>query len=124
MIRLLPTTDSQTIAVIPRSFPTSDVPFDEITLVITEDGTNKSETITDIEAYVPDEFSNFVYMDIGLSILKEDSSYYLEFSNSGSLWYRDKAYVTSQTDDEVVHTINKDKYEPFVGSGESQYIVL
>lgn len=124
MIRLLPTTDSQTIAVIPRDFPTASSSFDEISLVITEDGTNITETILDIEAYVPDDFSNFVYMDIEFSILKEESSYYLEFKNSGRLWYRDKAYVTSQTDDEVVHTINKDKYETFVGSGESQYIVL
>jgi hypothetical protein len=124
MIRLLPSTDAQTIAVIPREFPTADVSFTDVSLTITEDGTNKSETITDIEATVPDSNSNFVYMDIAFSILSEESAYYLEFTRGGSLFYRDKAYVTSQIDDEVVHTINTDKYDQYVGEGESEYIVL
>ena len=80
MIRLLPSTDAQTIAVIPREFPTVDVSFDNISLTITEDGTNKSETITDIEATIPDSNSNFVYMDIAFSILSEENAYYLEFT--------------------------------------------
>ena len=76
MIRLLPSTDAQIIAVIPREFPTADVSFTDVSLTITEDGTNKSETITDIEATVPDSNSNFVYMDIAFSILSEESAYY------------------------------------------------
>lgn len=124
MIRLLPSTDAQIIAVIPREFPTADVSFTDVSLTITEDGTNKSETITDIEATVPDNDSNFVYMDIAFSILSEENAYYLEFTRGGSLFYRDKAYVTSQTDDEVVHTINTNKYDQYAGEGESEYIVL
>jgi hypothetical protein len=124
MIRLLPSTDAQTIAVIPREFPTVAASFTNVSLTITEDGTNKSETITDIEATIPDSNSNFVYMDIAFSILSEENAYYLEFTRGGSLFYRDKAYVTSQTDDEVVHTINTNKYDNYVGEGESEYIVL
>jgi hypothetical protein len=124
MIRLLPSTDAQTIAVIPREFPTVAASFTNVSLTITEDGTNKSETITDIEATIPDSNSNFVYMDIAFSILSEENAYYLEFTKDGSLFYRDKAYVTSQTDDEVVHTINTNKYDNYVGEGESEYIVL
>lgn len=124
MIRLLPSTDAQTVAVIPREFPTVAASFTNVSLTITEDGTNKSETITDIEATIPDSNSNFVYMDIAFSILSEENAYYLEFTRGGSLFYRDKAYVTSQTDDEVVHTINTNKYDEYVGEGESEYIVL
>tara|TARA_R110000772_G_scaffold111680_6_gene215763 strand:+ start:1259 stop:1633 length:375 start_codon:yes stop_codon:yes gene_type:complete len=124
MIRLLPNTDVQTIAVIPREFPAVDAAFDNISLTITEDGTNKSETITDIEATIPDSNSNFVYMDIAFSILSEENAYYLEFTKNSSLFYRDKAYVSSQTDDEIVHTLNTNKYDNYVGAGDDEYIVL
>ena len=124
MIRLLPSTEAQTIAVIPREFPTAAVSFTNISLTITEDGTNKTETISDIEATIPDENSNFVFMDIEFSILSEENAYYLEFTRNGSLFYRDKAYVTSQTNDEVVHTLNTNKYEKYVGTGDDEYIVL
>ena len=124
MIRLLPSTDAQTVAVIPREFPTVAASFTNVSLIITEDGTNNSETITDIEATIPDSNSNFVYMDIAFSILSEENAYYLEFTRGGSLFYRDKAYVTSQTDDEIVHTINTNKYNEYVGNGDDEYIVL
>jgi hypothetical protein len=124
MIRLLPNTALQTIAVIPREFPTVATAFANISLTIIEDGTNKSETITDIEATIPDSNSNFVYMDITFSILSEENAYYLEFTKNGSLFYRDKAYVSSQTDDEIVHTLNTNKYDNYVGSGDDEYIVL
>lgn len=124
MIRLLPNSDVQTIAVIPREFPTAAAAFDNISLTITEDGTNKSETITDIEATIPDSNSNFVYMDIAFSILSEENAYYLEFTKNSSLFYRDKAYVSSQTDDEIVHTLNTNKYDDYVGAGDDEYIVL
>ena len=124
MIRLLPSTNAQTIAVIPREFPTAESSFTNISLTITEDGTNKTETISDIEATIPNNNSNFVFMDIEFSILSEESAYYLEFTRNGSLFYRDKAYVTSQTNDEAVHTINTNKYEKYVGTGDDEYIVL
>ena len=124
MIRLLPNTDVQTIAVIPREFPTVAAAFANISLTITEDGTNKSETITDIEATIPDSNSNFVYMDITFSILSEENACYLEFTKNGSLFYRDKAYISSQTDDEIVHTLNTNKYDNYVGTGDDEYIVL
>jgi hypothetical protein len=124
MIRLLPNTDIQTIQIICREFPTVPVPFNTVNLVITEDGTGVIETIQNIEATIPDKNSNFVYLDIAFSILKENNSYYLEFSKGSDLLYRDKAYATSQLDKEVVHTINEDKYDEYSGSGNEEYIVL
>jgi hypothetical protein len=123
MIRLLPDTESQTIAIVPREFPTAEANFDNITLVITEDGTNISETIENIVAEVPDNNSNYVYMDISFSILREGYGYYLEFTKGGELWFRDKAYATAQVDKTVKHTLNTDEYEEY-SSTTSDYIIL
>lgn len=123
MIRLLPNTNSQTIAIVPREFPTAEANFDNITLVITEDGTNISETIEDIVAEVPDNNSNYVYMDISFSILREGYGYYLEFTKGGELWFRDKAYATTQVNKTVKHTLNTDEYEEY-SSTPSDYIIL
>lgn len=123
MIRLLPDTETQTIAIVPRDFPTAEVSFDDVTLVITEDGTNISETIEDIVAEVPDDNSNYVYMDIAFSILREGYGYYLEFTKGGELWFRDKAYATAQIDKTVKHTLNTDEYEEY-SSTTSDYIIL
>ena len=123
MIRLLPDTEAQIIAVVPREFPTEEANFDNVTLVITEDGTNISETITDIVAEVPDNNSNYVYMDIAFSILREGYGYYLEFTKGGELWFRDKACATAQVDKTVKHTLNTNEYEEYNGAG-SDYIIL
>ena len=123
MIRLLPDTESQIIAIVPREFPTQEANFDNVTLVITEDGTNISETITGIVAEVPNDNSNYVYMDITFSILREGYGYYLEFTKGGELWFRDKAYATAQIDKTVKHTLNTDEYEEY-SSTTSDYIIL
>ena len=123
MIRLLPDTDAQIIAIVPREFPTEAANFDNVTLVITEDGTNISETITDIVAEVPNNNSNYVYMDISFSILREGYGYYLEFTKGGELWFRDKAYATAQTNKTVKHTLNTNEYEEY-SSTTSDYIIL
>jgi len=123
MIRLLPNTDSQIIAVVPREFPTEASNFDDVNLVITEDGTNISETIEDIVAEVPDNNSNYVYMDIAFSILREGYGYYLEFTKGGELWFRDKAFATAQVNKTVKHTLNTNEYEEYNGTG-GDYIIL
>ena len=123
MIRLLPDTEAQIIAVVPREFPTEAANFDNVTLVITEDGTSISETIENIIAEVPDDNSNYVYMDIAFSILREGYGYYLEFTKGGELWFRDKAYATAQIDKTVKHTLNTDEYEEY-SSTTSDYIIL
>ena len=123
MIRLLPDTESQIIAIVPREFPTQAANFDNVTLVITEDGTNISETITNVIAEVPDNNSNYVYINIAFSILREGYGYYLEFTKGGELWFRDKAYATAQTNKTVKHTLNTNEYEEY-SSTTSDYIIL
>ena len=117
MIRLLPSTDNQTINIIPRS----NTSLSSINLTITEDGTNKSETLTDLTASVN---GNFVSVTLASTILNAENGYYLQFSKGGSLWYRDKAYVTSQTNDEVIHTLNANKYDQYDDGSDDEYIVI
>ena len=124
MIKLLPNTSEQTITIVPRTFPTYGVDYDDVQLVITEDGTNNSETITDLVASVSSEYSNYVTLPITFSILNENNSYYLEFTRNGNLWFRDKAYVTSQTSKTVAHTLNTNKYTEFDTSSSDEYIFL
>ena len=120
MIRLLPNTNEQVFNIVPRDIPLEGFPFNDISLVVVEDGTSKKETINDIVATLN---GNFVSVSVTFSILTDENSYYLEFSKDNSLWFRDKAYVTSQTNDETIHTINTSKYNQY-NSGEDEYIVL
>lgn len=117
MIRLLPNTNSQTINIIPRD----KTSLSSINLTITQDGTNKSETLTGLTA---SENGNFVSVSLASTILKDETAYYLQFSKGGDLWYRDKAYVTSQTNDEVIHTLNENKYTQYGAGTEDEYIVI
>lgn len=117
MIRLLPNTDSQTINIIPRD----KTSLSSINLTITQDGTNKSETLTDLTA---SDNGNFVSVSLTSTILKAETAYYLQFSKGGELWYRDKAYVTSQINDEVIHTLNENKYTQYGAGTEDEYIVI
>ena len=64
MIRLTPNTSEQTLQIVPRDFPTLAASFDNIGLVITEDGTGISESFTDLVAEVDSDASNYVNIDV------------------------------------------------------------
>jgi hypothetical protein len=124
MIRLNPNTSEQTLQIVPRNFPTLAAPFDNISLVITEDGTGISESFSDLVAEVASDVSNFVTIDVAFTILKEGYGYYLEFKKGGVLWFRDKAYVTSQSNKTVKHTINTNYYEQYEDGESNDYIII
>lgn len=124
MIRLNPNTSEQTLQIVPRNFPTLAAPFDNISLVITEDGTGISESFSDLVAEVASGVSNFVTIDVAFTILKEGYGYYLEFKKGGVLWFRDKAYVTSQSNKTVKHTINTNYYEQYEDGESNDYIII
>lgn len=122
MIKLLPNTSEQTITIVPRTFPAVDSDFTNIQLVITEDGTGISETITNLVASVSDANSNYVTIPITFSILKDESAYFMDFTRGGDNWFRDKAYVTSQTNQSINHTLNTNEYTQ--NALDEEYIVL
>jgi hypothetical protein len=123
MIKLLPNSSNQIISIVPREFPSVGVAFDNISLLIKEDGTGIEEELTDLEATVSSENSNYVNITISSTILREGYGYYLEFKKGGVLWFRDKAYITSQTDKAIKHTINTNEYEQY-SSVDKDYIIL
>ena len=119
MIRLLPTTSAQVVSIIPRDF----ADLTDIDLVITQDGTGTTQTLSNLSASLSSN-GNFVQVSIASNILVEENAYYLEFTKGGNIWFRDKAYVTTQVDKDIVHTINEDQYEFFAGDSDNKYIVL
>ena len=95
----------------------------DIDVVITEDGTGATQTLSDVSASLSSN-GNFVQVSIASSILVEESAYYMEFTKGGNIWFRDKAYVTTQVDKDIVHTINEGAYDFFEGDSDNKYIVL
>lgn len=117
MIRLSPTTDSQTIKILPR-VTTADT---GLSLKITRDGTNKSETLT-VDAVKDGHFMSF---DATFSILKDNGIYSFEIYKNTTLWYRGKAYCTDSYDADANYTINNGKYtESDAGDSSQQYIFV
>lgn len=89
MIILLPSTSQQTINILPRVNSIDGI----ITMNLRRDGDGVSESITDA---VVSKSGDFISMTFDSTILQEDSTYYLEITRNGELWYRDKIYSTQQ----------------------------
>jgi len=119
MIKLLPTSNAQTINFIPREY----IADSNISLVIIEDGTRKAQTINDVTT---SRNKNFLTMSVAITILTVENSYHFEVKQGATLLYRDKIYCTSQTSKTVSHTLNNPKYTTFVGSDSAsqKYIIV
>jgi len=108
MIILLPNTSQQTINILPRVNSIDKT----IVMTIRRDGDGVSETITNA---IVSNSGEFVKMSFSSTILEEDSTYYLEITRGGRLWYRDKIYSTQQQ-------INKDLVRRVVATdGEIEF---
>ncbi len=116
MIRLTAGGTQKSISIVPR-----DISEGDIAMTITEDGTNISETLTTISSL---ETQNYTIVSFIPTILKDENSYYIELTRGGNLWYRDKVYVTSQLNDEIIHTLNTNKYTEYDAGSEDEYIVI
>ena len=117
MIRLLPNTDSQTISIIPREYTEAN----DLELVIKEDGTEKTETLSSLTSVIN---GNFLDIDCTFSILSEDSSYSIEVKQGEVLLYRDKIYCTSKTDTTISHTLNTDEYNNYDSDEAGQQYIM
>ena len=100
---LLPSTDEQIIKIIPRTY----VEASDLTLVITRDGTGETETLTSLTSTID---GNYISIPCTFSILSEGSIYFMELKQGSALLFRDKVYVTAQTDRTQKHTLNTGKY--------------
>jgi hypothetical protein len=118
MIKLLPNSSSQTLSIIPRQY----IEASDLELVIKEDGTKKTETLTGLTSTIN---GNFLDIECTFSILSDDSSYSIEIKQSSTLLYRDKVYCTSQTSSTVSHTLNTNEYNNYDSEvAGQQYIII
>ena len=115
---LLPSSSEQTINIIPRSY----VEASDLSLVIKQDGTNNSQTLSSLTSTI---VGNYLSIPCTFTILSEGSLYSMEIKQSSTLLFRDKVYVTAQTDRTQKHTLNTSKYTEHsaVGTG-TQYITV
>jgi hypothetical protein len=100
---LLPSTDSQTLKIVPREY----VEASNLTMVVTEDGTRKTETLSSLTSTVD---GNYISIPCTFSILSEGKLYSLELKQGSDLLFRDKIYCTAQTDRTQKQTLNTNKY--------------
>lgn len=151
MIKLLPTTSDQTISFIPRDYTLDNevtsllsilkarssnfenetgsttilqaISGSAISMVIVEDGTRNTQTISNVPLALS---GNFINATVSITILTAENTYSFEIKNDGVLLYRDKIYCTSQTSTTVSHTLNTDKYTEVVGNDSTvpKYIVV
>ena len=121
MIRLSPTTNAQSVSIIPRLYTVAS----NLSMVIVEDGTRETQTINNITSTLSTN-GNFLQMSIAFTILTAESSYSFELKQGTTLLYRGKAYCTSQTDNTIDHTLNANKYNNYVGTDtdNQKYIIL
>ena len=121
MIRLSPTTNAQSVSIIPRLYTVAS----NLSMVIVEDGTRETQTINNITSTLSTN-GNFLQMSIAFTILTAESSYSFELKQGTTLLYRGKAYCTSQTDNTTDHTLNANKYNEYVGTDtdDQKYIIL
>lgn len=139
MIRLLPTTEVQTISIIPRvpreaeligwdseeNWNLSEMvwnqEFGSVTLRITEDGTGISEDIL-TASFV--ENGNYYDVTFASTILKNKSTYYVEVFNGANNWYRDVGIVKDLINKNTDYSMNRDLYKEYGSNDEQEYIVI
>lgn len=117
MTRLLPNTSEQTFNIIPRSYEG----LNGSVIVVTQDGTRKSETISDATFA---ETEDLIAVTAAFSILEDDSIYSMEIKNGSTLLYRGKIYSTSKTNTTINHTLNTEKYEPYGDDSGQKFIII
>jgi len=120
MKHLLPTSDAQTIKIIPRVYSTS------VTIKLRDDSTNNEVTI------LPTAIVNKNYVELSnVYTLIEGRFYDLKvYNGQGSITeadiiYRDKIFCTAQSTNQSNnehYTINKDVYKE--KSGNNDFIIL
>lgn len=113
MITLLPSTSEQEFNIIPRD----PKRFKDISLTITEDGSNATETFSSVTVF---ENGDYICIAQAFTILRENYTYYIEVTQDGSNWWRGKARCTSQTDHKIKHTLRDGTDEGFVTKAVSE----
>tara|TARA_B110000971_G_scaffold52714_1_gene53524 strand:- start:2540 stop:4330 length:1791 start_codon:yes stop_codon:yes gene_type:complete len=120
MLILEPTAGEKIISIMPRSNSVSGV----ISLLIRRDGDGTEESRPPLNVV---NLGNYINVTFSSSILSEDATYYFEITKDEKLWYRDKIYVTSQTNNDISlnsHKIgNGSLYKQYNELDDNTYII-
>ena len=92
--------------------------YNDVDMIIKKDGQNTTETISNL---VVTELSNYFKVSFSSTILEEGFGYSIALTKDGSLFYRDKLYVTSQTDFTIKHKQSQNKYTEVVD--DNTYVI-
>ena len=114
MITLTPTTDAQTIKIIPRNYATN------VSLILRDDSTNAEVSYS--IATTTDR--NYLVLSEELTLV-EGRFYDLTVKEGTNVIYKDKVFCTNQTIDQDTnnyYTVNKDQY--VTESSDNDYILL
>jgi len=116
MKHLLPTTDPQTIKIIPRVYST------DVTIVLRDDSSNTEVTLTPVSVVNKNYIELTTVFD-----LKEGRFYDLKVidSNSSNIIYRDKIFCTAQSTSQLNnehYSVNKNEYVS--KSANNDFIIL
>lgn len=120
-MKIVSVSQTQTFTYIPRVFAT-----ETLTYTVTDEQTNKSESIT--ASTVQDSNKNYLTASMTFGStnapFREGHFYMLEVLKSDStLVYRDKIFCTDQTTQQSTYNVNKDVYETN-DTHDNDYIVL
>ena len=142
---LLPITSEQTISIIPRNI---DVYYDSdysqriskdngiveslsciedviailngIEMTIIKDGEKITEILSNL---LISTNGNYVDVTFSSSILEEGFGYFIELKKADNLYYRDKFFVTAQTDFTVKHKQSQENYTEYNTIDDNTYII-
>lgn len=92
--------------------------YNDVTMVIRKDGQNITETLNNLNVT---ELSNYFKVPFSSTILEEGFGYSITLTKGGSLFYRDKLYVTSQADFTTKHKQSQNKYTEVVD--DNTYVI-
>ena len=143
---LLPITTEQTISIIPRNLDSVyyDTDYSNrvtnnngtveslsciediiailngIEMTIIKDGEKTTETLSDLLITTN---GNYVDVTFSSTILEEGNGYFIELKKEGELYYRDKFYITTQTDFTAKHKQSQNKYKEYNVLDDNTYII-
>jgi|TARA_Y100000114_G_C11724626_1_gene310285 hypothetical protein len=101
---LTPVTSNQELKIIPRGYRSSGSDY---TVILTEDGTGKTQTLTSVSAT---QTGNYMVFTVAFSILSNNSMYTIEIQRDNLVKFRGKIYCSDRTSKKRRISLNTSKY--------------
>jgi hypothetical protein len=116
---LAPVQTSQQLKIVPRGYRPSGTDY-KVTL--TEDGTGKTETLTNVSAV---QDGNYMVFTVTFTILTNNSVYYMEVERDNKVKFRGKIYCTDRSTKNKKVSLNENKYTEHTAAPTGQkYITV